>query len=138
MECRFAGYTNGAGTQQMISNLADEGAAFAWHGGDLSYADDWYSGILACDLNPADGENYWPVCYNGTSSTLPPGDKPESYQDPLPAGEIPSQGGPEGGDSSPLYETNWDIWQQWMNAITMKMPYMVSFTNLLGARSRII
>ncbi len=26
---------------------------------------------------------------------------------------------------SVLYESNWDLWQQWMNKITMKIPYMV-------------
>jgi hypothetical protein len=43
----------------------------------------------------------------------------------VPEGEIPDQGGPWGGDASPLYETNWDIWQQWMNSISMRVPYMV-------------
>jgi acid phosphatase len=26
---------------------------------------------------------------------------------------------------SVLYESNWDLWQQWMNTISMKVPYMV-------------
>jgi hypothetical protein len=26
---------------------------------------------------------------------------------------------------SVLYESNWDLWQQWMNNITAKIPYMV-------------
>ena len=24
-----------------------------------------------------------------------------------------------------LYESNWDLWQQWMNTISSKVPYMV-------------
>jgi hypothetical protein len=44
---------------------------------------------------------------------------------PLPAGEKPNQGGPQGGDISVIYESNWDLWQQWMNNITTKIPYMV-------------
>ncbi|EJU04078.1 acid phosphatase AphA [Dacryopinax primogenitus] len=114
------GYTNAAGTFQQLLKAVDDGVAFAWHGGDISYADDWYSGILGC----ADD---WPVCYNGTNNTgqLPPGDFPPTYFMPLPEGEIPNQGGPYGGDISPLYESNWDLWQQWINNITTKVPYMV-------------
>lgn len=112
------GYTNAVGTFSHLVQAVEEGAAFAWHGGDLSYADDWYSGILPC----ADD---WPVCYNGTSSELPPGDHLDSYNTPVPAGEIPSQGGPHGGDMSTLYESNWDLWQQWINDVTTKVPYMV-------------
>lgn len=113
------GYTNADGTYaQLLKGAADGSLSFAWHGGDLSYADDWYSGVLAC----ADD---WPVCYNGTSSELPPGDYPESYNTPLPAGEIANQGGPQGGDASVVYESNWDLWQQWMNNVTAKIPYMV-------------
>lgn len=26
---------------------------------------------------------------------------------------------------SVLYESNWDLWQQWMNGIAAKVPYMV-------------
>jgi len=26
---------------------------------------------------------------------------------------------------SVLYESNWDLWQQWMNGIAGKVPYMV-------------
>lgn len=86
------GYTNADGTYaQLVKAAADGEVTFAWHGGDLSYADDWYSGVLAC-------EDDWPVCYNGTSSELPSGDYPEEYDTPLPEGEIPSQGGPRGGD----------------------------------------
>ncbi|KKA30953.1 hypothetical protein TD95_001328 [Thielaviopsis punctulata] len=111
------GYTNAQGTYSHLTDAVDSGTALVWHGGDLSYADDWYSGILPCD-------DSWPLCYNGTSSELPPGDYPEDYNTPLPAGEIPSQGSPRGGDMSVLYESNWDLWQQWMNPITSKVPYM--------------
>lgn len=52
---------------------------------------------------------------------------PEYLNAPLPAGEIPNQGGPQGGDISVIYESNWDLWQQWMStAVTSKIPYMVS------------
>jgi acid phosphatase len=112
------GYTNAAGTFKHLTNAVDEGVAFAWHGGDLSYADDWYSGILPC-------ESDWPVCYNGTSTSLPPGDYPTDYNTPLPDGEIPNQGSPRGGDMSVLYESNWDLWQQWVGPVTNKVPYMV-------------
>ena len=110
------GYTNAQGTHKYLTQAASE-AAFAWHGGDISYADDWSSGIMAC-------EDDWPVCYNGTSSQLP-GGITEFYKTPLPAGEIPNQGGPLGGDMSTLYESNWDLWQQWMGNVTKKIPYMV-------------
>ncbi|OOF93875.1 hypothetical protein ASPCADRAFT_407369 [Aspergillus carbonarius ITEM 5010] len=113
------GYTNAKGTHKQLQKAAHEGTAFAWHGGDISYADDWYSGILPC----ADD---WPVCYNGTSSSLPGGGPlPADYKKPLPAGEIPDQGGPQGGDMSVLYESNWDLWQNWLNNVTLKLPYMV-------------
>lgn len=113
------GYTNAAGTYKQLTKAVQEGAAFAWHGGDLSYADDWYSGILPC-------EDDWPVCYNGTSTELPGGGPiPDEYKKPLPKGEIANQGGPQGGDMSVLYESNWDLWQQWINSITTKIPYMV-------------
>lgn len=125
------GYTNAGGTYKQLIKAADEGLAFAWHGGDLSYADDWYSGILPCASD-------WPVCYNGSSSYVPrpngtgppnvPVDDP-SYLDPLPAGEIANQGGAYGGDMSVLYESNWDLWQNWMNKVTMKIPYMVMLGN---------
>ncbi|KAK4940754.1 hypothetical protein LTR10_019147 [Elasticomyces elasticus] len=112
------GYTNAQGTFRQLSAAVEDGVAFAWHGGDLSYADDWYSGILPC-------ESDWPVCYNGTSTSLPPGDYPPMYNDPVPAGEIADQGGPLGGDMSVLYESNWDLWQQWIGNVTTKVPYMV-------------
>ena len=35
------GYTNAHGTFAQLTKAADEGVAFAWHGGDISYADDW-------------------------------------------------------------------------------------------------
>jgi hypothetical protein len=111
------GYTNAGGTYKQLIKAVDEGMAFAWHGGDISYADDWYSGILPC----ADD---WPVCYNGTSSALPVAVTTE-YETPLPVGEIPNQGGPLGGDMSVLYESNWDLWQQWIVNISAKVPYMV-------------
>lgn len=115
------GYTNAGGTHEQLLKAAsgDHGIAFAWHGGDISYADDWYSGILPC-------EDSWPVCYNGTSTALPGGDPiPAEYLVPLPKGEIANQGGPQGGDMSVLYESNWDLWQQWTNNLTTKIPYMV-------------
>ncbi|RFU33816.1 hypothetical protein B7463_g2499, partial [Scytalidium lignicola] len=116
------GYTNAQGTyRELVKAIEaeDDGIAFAWHGGDISYADDWYSGILPC----ADD---WPVCYNGTSSELPSSAPvPAEYKVPLPAGEVPNQGGPMGGDMSVLYESNWDLWQQWVNNISVKVPYMV-------------
>lgn len=114
------GYTNAQGTYKYLNEAADNGLAFAWHGGDISYADDWFDGILACQ----EGE----VCYNGSDSYLyntPPAPFPAEYNIPVPEGEIPDQGGPQGGDENPIYETNWDIWQQWMNTLFMKVPYMV-------------
>lgn len=112
------GYTNAGGTFKQLNKIVDEGAAFAWHGGDLSYADDWYSGILPC-------QDSWPVCYNGDKTQLPGSDAiPNEYKTPLPAGEIPNQGGPQGGDMSVLYESNWDLWQQWLLNVSMKVPYM--------------
>lgn len=115
------GYTNAQGTYKYLNQAADDGIAFAWHGGDISYADDWFDGVLACET----GE----VCYNGSSSSLhntPPAPFPAEYNIPVPAGEIPDQGGPQGGDASPIYETNWDIWQQWMSNVFLKIPYMVN------------
>lgn len=52
-----------------------------------------YEGILPCNLNVSDTENYWDVCYNGSDSTLPPDYNPY-YNTPVPEGEKPSQGGP--------------------------------------------
>ncbi|KAH8678143.1 Metallo-dependent phosphatase-like protein [Xylariales sp. PMI_506] len=115
------GYTNAGGTykQLLAATSGDSPIAFAWHGGDISYADDWYSGILPC-------EDDWPVCYNGTSTELPgSGPIPAEYLVPLPEGEVANQGGPQGGDMSVLYESNWDLWQQWMNKVSSKIPYMV-------------
>lgn len=91
-----------------------DGIAFAWHGGDISYADDWFTGILPC-VSAAQ----WPVCYNGTSSRIP-GNLPEEaieYDVPIPAGEIANWGGPQGGDMSVIYESNWDLWQQCKNLL---------------------
>lgn len=113
------GYTNAGGTYKYLVEGAESGElSFAWHGGDISYADDWMSGILPC-------EDDWPVCYNGTSSELPAGDYPAAYNTSLPAGEVANQGSPLGGDMSVLYESNWDLWQQWTNNISAKIPYMV-------------
>ena len=83
------GYTNALGTYQyLLDAVNSRDIKFVWHGGDLSYADDWYSGILAC-------ESSWPVCYDGPDTTLPGGGiLPAQYNVPLPAGEIPDQGGP--------------------------------------------
>lgn len=120
------GYTNAGGTYKQLNAVADE-ISFMWHGGDISYADDWMSGILACTDD-------WPVCYNSSSTYLPasngtaPPDIPiddPSYLLPLPGGEEPNQGGAYGGDMSVIYESNWDLWQQWMNKLTKKIPYMV-------------
>ncbi|KAL4930410.1 Metallo-dependent phosphatase-like protein [Aspergillus undulatus] len=97
------GYTNAQGTHRELLKAANEGTAFAWHGGDLSYADDWFSGILPC----ADD---WP-----------------EYLMPLPDGETANQGGPNGGDMSVLYKSNWDLWQQWMVNLTLKIPHMHRF-----------
>lgn len=36
------GYTNAQGTHKQIMNAVADGISFAWHGGDISYADDWY------------------------------------------------------------------------------------------------
>jgi acid phosphatase type 7 len=116
------GYTNAGGTYKYMNQAMndDDGLAFVWHGGDLSYADDWYSGVIQCNSSS------WPVCYNGSSSQLPNNDtNPDYFDTPLPAHEIPNQGSPRGGDVGVLYESNWDLWQQWMNAITMKIPYIV-------------
>ncbi|TPX07727.1 uncharacterized protein E0L32_010623 [Thyridium curvatum] len=112
------GYTNAQGTFKQLNQAVNDGAAFAWHGGDISYADDFYSGLLAC-------QDDWPVCYNGTSTEVPTGDYPEGYNTPLPAGEKPNQGSWNGGDISVIYESNWDLWQQWIQNMTSKIPYMV-------------
>jgi acid phosphatase len=50
----------------------------------------------------------------------------DEYYIPVPENEVPSQGTPNGGDISTIYEVNWDLWQQWMNSITKHVPYMVS------------
>ena len=50
-----------------------------------------------------------------------------TFDVPLQAGEKPNQGGPQGGDISVIYESNWDLWQQWMSTpISSKIPYMVT------------
>lgn len=58
------------------------------------------------------------------SSELPAGDYPIEYDIPLPEGEIQNQGSPLGGDMSVLYESNWDLWQQWIQKVSLKVPYM--------------
>ncbi|KAF9773999.1 hypothetical protein IL306_008072 [Fusarium sp. DS 682] len=115
------GYTNAGGTYKFMNQAMNDndGLAFVWHGGDLNYADDWYSGVIQCT-------DEWPVCYNGSSSRLPNNDtNPDYFDTPLPAGGVPGRGGPRGGDVGVLYESNWDLWQQWMNNITLKIPYIV-------------
>ncbi|KAJ3032235.1 hypothetical protein HDV00_007756 [Rhizophlyctis rosea] len=114
------GYTNAGGTYKNLVKAVNDGTVFAWHGGDISYADDWYSGILPC-------EDDWPVCYDGSRTRLPgAAPVPDEYKNtPLPAGEVPNQGGPQGGDMSVIYESNWDLWQQWMGKISAQVPYMV-------------
>lgn len=115
------GYTNAKGTHLQLIAAVEAGAAFAWHGGDLSYADDWYEAMAPCT-----GNLTGTVCYNGSSSTLPEGIDNPDYYIPLPAGENPSIGGPLGGDFSVAYEPNWDLWQQWMSTVTQYLPYMVN------------
>lgn len=36
------GYTNAQGTHKQLSGAAASDVSFVWHGGDLSYADDWF------------------------------------------------------------------------------------------------
>ncbi|RFN43396.1 acid phosphatase [Fusarium flagelliforme] len=87
------GYTNAGGTYKYINREIEDGLAFVWHGGDLSYADDWYSGVIPCNSSE------WPVCYNASSSKLPNNDtNPDYFNTTLPVGEKPSQGSPRGGD----------------------------------------
>ena len=38
------GYTDAKGTHAQLIEAVDTGVAFAWHGGDTSYADDWFEG----------------------------------------------------------------------------------------------
>ena len=71
-----------------------------WHGGDISYADDWADGVVPC------GPGYDCVPSNGAQ----------------PAHE---GSGDRGGDVDAVYETNWDEWQLWFNTITQKQPHMV-------------
>ncbi|KWU43666.1 acid phosphatase AphA [Rhodotorula sp. JG-1b] len=114
------GYTNAHGTKEYLRRHAQEGAAFAWHGGDISYADDWYEGILPC-------EPTWDVCVDGIHTELPgPAPVPAEYLSPLPAGEPANQGGPRGGDIAQVYENNWDLWQNWMNDVSKIIPYQVT------------
>ena len=40
------GYTNAQGTHAQLIEAVDTGVSFAWHGGDISYADNWVSRAL--------------------------------------------------------------------------------------------
>jgi hypothetical protein len=117
------GYMNAAGTyNELIKAISadTENIEFALHGGDISYADNWSDGVSACVSD-------WPVCYNGSSTSLPGENAAElaEYDVPLPAGVTANQGDPYGGDFSTIYESNWDLWQNWMVNITAKIPYHV-------------
>ena len=131
------GYTNAMGTHAQLIEAVDTGIAFAWHGGDISYADNWYgessfteleeirgSSVGAEGIQPCRAPNVSSVCWNGTDLGVPPGDD-TIYDQPLPPNEMPNNGGPNGGDLSTIYESNWDLWQNWMNPITMRVPYLV-------------
>ncbi|KAJ7725426.1 Metallo-dependent phosphatase-like protein [Mycena maculata] len=123
------GYTNAKGTHLQMLAAAGAGAAFAWHGGDISYADDTFYAVSPCNPFNASlpaNSTLQQTCYNGSMSTLPGGVDNPDYYIPLPAGEFPAIGSPEGGDMSTMYEPNWDLWQQWMNPITTSVPYMVT------------
>ena len=124
------GYTNALGTHLGLLEAVTFDTSFVWHGGDISYADDVFRGIRTCDdlYNASRPLTDDLVCWNASSSTLPNGVDDPEYYSPLSAGEIPNQGSPRGGDESPIYESNWDIWQQWMNPIFSKVPYMVSYS----------
>ena len=120
------GYTNAQGTHDSIVAAITEGAAFAWHGGDIAYADSWFYSLFPCTPQPSNTSGpEVNVCYDGanvsdlqgsvqgpaetdTQSTLPGGvvDNP-NYLIPLPAGEFANTGGPNGGDVSTMYETSW-------------------------------
>lgn len=118
------GYTNARDTHLRLLDGVADGLSFVWHGGDISYADQWFAGIIPCVL---EGAKKWDLCYNGSQTTLPGGKiDSDEYYIPVPEGEIPSQGGPNGGDISSIYETNWDLWGQFMNPITKHVPYMVA------------
>ena len=112
------GYTNAGTTRQQLINEVANGMAFAWSGGDMSYADDWYEAMAVC-------VNSSVRCYNGTQSKLPDGERDPAYSLPVPSNETDNIAGPYGGDSSTFYETNWDIWQNWMNNVTQYVPNMV-------------
>jgi acid phosphatase len=69
------GYTHAQGTYKYLNKAADSGLAFACQKGE--------------------------ICYNGSAFSLPstpPAHFPAEYNDPVPAGEIPDQGGPQGGE----------------------------------------
>lgn len=118
------GYTNAKGTQRHLVDAVQDDVAFVWHGGDITYADQWYAPLLPCVL---EGPKAWPLCYNGSHTTTSTGKIDNSdYYIPLPEGEQPAQSSPVGGDISTVYEINWDLWQQWMNSVTKHAPYMVA------------
>ena len=51
------------------------------------------------------------VCYAGAQSVTPVEYNNPDYLLPVPKNETDTTGGPFGGDSSTIYEVNWDIWQ---------------------------
>ena len=112
------GYTNAAGTHKQLVGEVERGMAFAWSGGDMSYADDWYEAMVPC-------VNTSIRCYNGSNSHVPVEYNNPDYLLPVPSNETDNIAGPYGGDSSTLYERNWDIWQNWMNDVTQYVPNMV-------------
>jgi hypothetical protein len=67
------GYINAQSTHKMLNKAAQDGAAFARHGGGISYSDDFYLGIIGCTEGIDE-------CYNGTSSSLPPGNEDANYK----------------------------------------------------------
>lgn len=116
------GYTYAGQSHHLMLKSVENGEVdFFAHGGDMSYADDWNYGLLPCKSGSDS------VCYAGADSTTS-GEGPiePDFLEPLPKDEQPTRGTPRGGDAAPLYETNWDVWQQWMNNITTKVPYMVA------------
>ena len=123
------GHTNAQGTYNALLRSVIDGTSFAWHNGDISYADDTFRGVRVCDdpYNASTPLTDLLVCWNASYSTQPNGVTDPEYYEPIPAGELQgNQGSPRGGDVSPMFENNWDIWQQWLNPVTMQIPYMVS------------
>src|ERR1700712_4568058 len=56
------GYENAAGTHYWLQQFLPQ-TEFVWHGGDISYSDNWYEGILPCLAG-------YP-CFNGTTIDEP-------------------------------------------------------------------